>query len=31
MVDKLYFQYGIEEEDFNKALTEHNLYGDPEI
>ncbi|CDW73696.1 UNKNOWN [Stylonychia lemnae] len=31
MADRLFERYGIEDDEFNKAVAQHNLYQDPEI
>ncbi len=31
MADKLYKKYGVEEEEFNRAIAQHNIYNDPEV
>jgi hypothetical protein len=31
MGDKLAQEYGIEEDEFNKAVAQYNLYQDPEV
>lgn len=31
MGDKLFLKYGVEEDEFNKAVAEHNLYNDPSV
>ena len=30
MADKLYFKFGIEEDEFNNILVEHKIFDDPE-
>jgi hypothetical protein len=31
MSDRLYLEYGIDEEEFNLAIAQHNIYADPQI
>ncbi len=31
MADKLFTKFGVEEDEFNRAIAEHNIYNDPEV